>query len=74
MGNKGAFVAKRHLCWFSRSPEYRNMQVEEVFQKNPDYILWCYENLKYIRFPMGLSNRIKKYRQSKITPRPDEKK
>lgn len=60
---KGAFVAKRHLCWFSRNPEYKTMQVEAVFQKDPDYILWCHENLKHLRFATGISKRIKKYKQ-----------
>lgn len=64
MKKRTAFVPKRHLCWFSRNPEYKKMQVEEVFQKDPDYILWCYENLKHLRFATGLQNRIKKYKQS----------
>jgi hypothetical protein len=67
---KTAFVPKNHLCWFSRKVEYKTMTVEQVFQKDPDYILWCYENLKYLKFATGLKDRIKKYRSSKTTINP----
>lgn len=60
MSKKGAFVAGNHLCWFSRIPEYKDMTVNEVLEKDPEYINWCRLNLKYLRFATGLTKRIKK--------------
>lgn len=57
---KGAFVAGNHLCWFSRIPDYKKMTVNEVLLKDPEYIIWCKNNLSYLRFATGLSKRIKK--------------
>ena len=59
MSKKGAFVAGNHLCWFSRNAEYKVMSVNDVLKKDPEYIIYCYRNLKYLRFATGLSNRIK---------------
>jgi len=59
----GRFVAGSHLCWFSKNPDYKQMSVNEVLEKNPEYIIWCEKNLHYIRFATGLSNRIKKAKQ-----------
>jgi hypothetical protein len=61
---KGAFVAGSHLCWFSRKPEYQRMTVNDVLKKDPQYIIWCKVNLKYLRFATGLSNRIDKARKN----------
>ena len=58
--SKGAFVAGNHLCWFSRNPEYKNMTVNNVLKKDPAYINWCRLNLHHLRFPPGLTKRIKK--------------
>lgn len=57
---KRTFVAKNHLCWFSKTSEYQKMTVNEVFKVNPDYILWCYKTLKHLRFATGISNKLKK--------------
>lgn len=56
---KGAFVAGNHLCWFSRNESYKQKTVNEVLAENPSYLLWCLQNLKYLRFAMGLTRRIK---------------
>lgn len=66
---KGAFVAGNHYCWFSKSPVYRNMSVNEVLKINPEYIIWCRENLKYLRFPPGLTKRIKKAKRELNQPK-----
>lgn len=64
MGKKGAFVAGNHWCWFSRIEKYRTMSVNDVLKENPEYIIWCQQNLKYLRFATGLTKRIKKAKQS----------
>lgn len=63
MGKKGAFVAGNHWCWFSLKPEYKQKSVNVVLKEDPAYIIWCFENLKYLRFATGLSQRIKKARK-----------
>lgn len=57
---KGAFIAGNHLCWFSRKDEYKNLTVNQVLHKDPNYIIWCKNNLHHLRFAKGLSKRIKK--------------
>jgi hypothetical protein len=56
----GAFVAGNHLCWFSKKEEYKSMTVNQVLQKDPNYIMWCLSNLSHLRFATNLSKRIKK--------------
>lgn len=60
---KGAFVAGNHLCWFSKKPEYKSKTVNDVLKLDPDYIIWCKNNLSYLRFATGLTKRIKKARK-----------
>jgi hypothetical protein len=66
VAKKGRFVAGNHYCWFSTNPEYKTMTVNDVLIKNPDYIIWCKNNLHYLRFATGLSKRIKKARKERI--------
>lgn len=54
---KRAFVAGNHLCWFST--QYKDKTVNQVLKDNPDYLKWCLDNLKHLRFATGLKNRIK---------------
>jgi len=61
---KGAFVAGNHKCWFSRKPGYESMSVNDVLKKDPEYIIWCKQNLSYLRFSTGLSKRIKEARKN----------
>lgn len=57
------FVAGNHLCFFSKGIIYKKMTVNEVLKKkDPEYIIWCYENLKHLRFTTGLEERIKQER------------
>jgi hypothetical protein len=38
------------------------LTAEQVFDKDPAYMLWVYENLKGIRFANSIQNKIKKYK------------
>ncbi len=53
-----AFVAGNHLCWFSN--DYKDKTVNEVLKENPEYIAWCRDNLKHLKWATGLKNRIKR--------------
>lgn len=59
---KTRFVAKSHRLGFGK---YRELTAEQVFQKDPKYIVWVKDNLKGIRFATGLSQRINKYKKAK---------
>ena len=65
MAKKGRFVAGNHLCWFSKNPMYSSMTVNKILKKDPEFIIWCKNNLHYLRFATGLSKRIKKARKTK---------
>lgn len=65
-----SFVAKGHLCWFSKKLDYNKRTLGNVFNIDPEYILWCYENLKHLRFATGIENQIKKYRAKKLITQP----
>jgi 5-methylcytosine-specific restriction endonuclease McrA len=54
-----AFIAKNHKCWFSSNPEYKGLTVDHVIDKDPGYMIWCYDNLKHLRFATGIENKIK---------------
>ena len=46
--NKKSFVTLRSRCWFSRN--YKNLTVQQVFDKDPNYIKWVVNNLNDILF------------------------
>lgn len=60
-------VAGNHLCWFSRIEKYKSMTVNQLLKENPEYIIWCRDNLSHLRFATGLLKRIKKARKELIT-------
>lgn len=33
-------------CWFSNKPHIINLTVEEAINQYPNYIMWCYKNLR----------------------------
>ena len=37
-------------CWFSNKPHIINLTVEQAIKKYPQYMLWCYTNLKNIQW------------------------
>ena len=33
-------------CWWSKKEGYATKTISEVFNIDPDYILWCFKNMK----------------------------
>jgi hypothetical protein len=52
-------------CWFSNKPEIIVLTVEQAVKKHPQYMLWCYSNLRIkwsthtIKLLEGLKNKPK---------------
>lgn len=55
---KTAFVAASHLCWFSTN--YKDKTVKEVIAINPQYIRWCIDNLKHLKFADQIKRNVNK--------------
>ncbi len=47
MGKRTKFFCANHAYHFGK---YKGMLVRDVIEKDPEYVKWCMENLKQLRF------------------------
>jgi hypothetical protein len=52
------YVAGSHKCFFSK--KYPDKSVNDVIKIDPNYINWCINNLKHLRFDDGVKRLVNK--------------
>lgn len=53
------------LAHFSKKVEYQLMNIDELWRHDPEYLVWIYKNLKYVKFDDDISKVINSYETNK---------
>lgn len=56
----------KSTCRFSHKPTYRQKTIEEVFNIDPQYITWCYYNLRNVKWSYKVYTMVSIYKRKQM--------